>query len=147
MPPFPAQVSQRLMVHTRKGPAGSAQGGAHYTNGLQVCPFPTAPAAHHFPSVVILYLRHPLVPVADRSLGIMLTRACHLTCQALRVILASEGIPGLYRGLGASLMTYMPASAIWWSAYGAYQRLIWRALHVWPHIPMLYLSPVPGIPC
>ncbi len=29
----------------------------------------------------------------------------------------TEGIRGFYRGLGASLITYMPASAIWWFTY------------------------------
>ena len=29
---------------------------------------------------------------------------------------------GFYRGFGASIMTYMPTSAIWWSCYGVYKR-------------------------
>ena len=50
--------------------------------------------------------------------------------QAARAIIAADGVAGLYRGLGASLATYMPASAVWWSAYGTYQKLLWHLLEV-----------------
>jgi len=33
------------------------------------------------------------------------------------VIYKSDGIRGFYRGFGATLLTYAPASAIWWAAY------------------------------
>eukprot|EP00898_Chlorokybus_atmophyticus_P007189 jgi/Chlat1/7471/Chrsp6S07476 len=48
---------------------------------------------------------------------------------AFRTILRHEGIPGLYRGFGASLITYAPSSSVWWGAYGASQRGIWRLLY------------------
>lgn len=78
--------------------------------------------------------------------------------QAFRAILAQEGLRGLYRGLPVSLvshwqrgcgvvgawahgrcmhhsmpvlptqLTYAPSSAIWWSAYSTYQKLLWHAL-------------------
>ena len=31
-------------------------------------------------------------------------------------------VRGFYRGFGASIMTYMPTSAIWWTSYGIYKR-------------------------
>lgn len=34
------------------------------------------------------------------------------------VISKTEGIRGLYRGLGATLCSFVPSSAIWWSVYG-----------------------------
>mmetsp|Transcript_1538 Transcript_1538/g.2971 ORF Transcript_1538/g.2971 Transcript_1538/m.2971 type:complete len:403 (-) Transcript_1538:119-1327(-) len=40
-------------------------------------------------------------------------------------ILRRDGFRGLYRGLPISILTYVPSSAIWWSAYGAYQRFWW----------------------
>ncbi|KAK9864247.1 hypothetical protein WJX84_002434 [Apatococcus fuscideae] len=46
-------------------------------------------------------------------------------------ILKTDGIFGLYRGFGASLFTFVPSSAVWWSAYGAYQKLVWREVERW----------------
>jgi solute carrier family 25, member 44 len=45
--------------------------------------------------------------------------------QLTQQILKSEGIRGLYRGFGASVATFVPSSAIWWSAYGAWQTILW----------------------
>jgi solute carrier family 25 protein 44 len=47
---------------------------------------------------------------------------------ALRETLRKEGVRGLYRGFGASVMTLVPSSALWWGAYGTYQRAIWAAV-------------------
>lgn len=54
---------------------------------------------------------------------------------AIRQIIAAEGVRGLYRGLPASLMTYAPSSAIWWSSYSVYNRTIWDiADRTWPSL-------------
>lgn len=45
-----------------------------------------------------------------------------------RKILKSDGVRGLYRGFGLSVMTYSPSSAVWWATYGSSQRIIWRFL-------------------
>ncbi|KAA8547890.1 hypothetical protein F0562_004319 [Nyssa sinensis] len=45
-----------------------------------------------------------------------------------RKVLKSDGIRGLYRGFGLSVMTYSPSSAVWWASYGSSQRIIWRLL-------------------
>lgn len=47
---------------------------------------------------------------------------------AARKILMADGIRGLYRGFGMSVMTYSPSSAFWWASYGFSQRIIWRSL-------------------
>ncbi|CAM6107591.1 unnamed protein product [Calypogeia fissa] len=47
---------------------------------------------------------------------------------AVRQILKADGIRGLYRGFGMSVLTYSPSSAVWWAAYGSSQRVIWRSL-------------------
>ncbi|MED6180114.1 hypothetical protein PIB30_007271 [Stylosanthes scabra] len=46
----------------------------------------------------------------------------------VRKVLRADGIRGLYRGFGLSVMTYSPSSAVWWASYGSSQRFIWRAL-------------------
>ena len=33
---------------------------------------------------------------------------------------------GLYRGFGLSVVTFVPSSAVWWSAYGGYQKSLWQ---------------------
>ncbi|GLC34560.1 hypothetical protein PLESTB_001248200 [Pleodorina starrii] len=45
--------------------------------------------------------------------------------QMVRLILKEEGVGGLYRGFGVSVATFVPSSAVWWGAYGTYQKLIW----------------------
>ncbi|RLM92402.1 hypothetical protein C2845_PM08G12000 [Panicum miliaceum] len=43
-------------------------------------------------------------------------------------VVRMEGIRGLYRGFGITMLTQSPASALWWSAYGGAQHAIWRSL-------------------
>lgn len=43
-----------------------------------------------------------------------------------RKLIKSDGVRGLYRGFGLSVMTYSPSSAVWWASYGSSQRIIWR---------------------
>ncbi|KAL3643861.1 hypothetical protein CASFOL_011793 [Castilleja foliolosa] len=46
----------------------------------------------------------------------------------VRKVIKADGIRGLYRGFGLSVITYSPSSAVWWASYGASQRFIWRHL-------------------
>ncbi|XP_057768585.1 uncharacterized protein LOC130988688 isoform X2 [Salvia miltiorrhiza] len=46
----------------------------------------------------------------------------------VRKVVKSDGVRGLYRGFGLSVLTYSPSSAVWWATYGASQRFIWRLL-------------------
>lgn len=45
-----------------------------------------------------------------------------------RKVLKVDGIRGLYRGFGLSVMTYSPSSAVLWASHSSSQRLIWRFL-------------------
>lgn len=47
----------------------------------------------------------------------------------VRKIVKADGIRGLYRGFGLSIMTYSPSSAVWWASYGSSQRLLWMLLN------------------
>lgn len=46
----------------------------------------------------------------------------------VRKVVKADGIQGLYRGFGLSVMTYAPSSAVWWASYGSSQRFFWRLL-------------------
>eukprot|EP00887_Chlorella_sp_A99_P006629 scaffold3.g6629.t1 len=46
-------------------------------------------------------------------------------------IVRAEGVLGLYRGFWASAATFVPNSACWWAAYGAWQASIWHTLDAW----------------
>ncbi|XP_048327392.1 uncharacterized protein LOC107416448 isoform X2 [Ziziphus jujuba] len=45
-----------------------------------------------------------------------------------RKVIKTDGIRGLYKGFGLSILTYSPSSAVWWASYGASQRFIWSFL-------------------
>ncbi|GJM84462.1 hypothetical protein PR202_ga00132 [Eleusine coracana subsp. coracana] len=45
---------------------------------------------------------------------------------AFRKILRADGVRGLYRGFGVSVLTYAPSSAAWWASYATAQRALWR---------------------
>ncbi|XP_038699869.1 solute carrier family 25 member 44-like [Tripterygium wilfordii] len=45
-----------------------------------------------------------------------------------RKIIKADGIRGLYRGFGLSVVTYSPSSAVWWASYGSSQTLVWSLL-------------------
>lgn len=47
-----------------------------------------------------------------------------------RKVIKADGIRGLYRGFGLSVMTYAPSSAVWWASYGSSQRIIWRLTYL-----------------
>lgn len=44
---------------------------------------------------------------------------------AFRKILSSDGLRGLYRGFGISILTYAPSNAVWWASYSVSQRMVW----------------------
>lgn len=47
---------------------------------------------------------------------------------AFRTILRMDGLRGLYRGFGMSILTYAPSSALWWGTYSVTQRSLWKTL-------------------
>ncbi|MCO5593292.1 hypothetical protein L7F22_047300 [Adiantum nelumboides] len=47
---------------------------------------------------------------------------------AFRIILRMDGLRGLYRGFGVSILTYAPSSALWWATYCLTQRTLWKTL-------------------
>lgn len=47
---------------------------------------------------------------------------------AFKKILMSDGLRGLYRGFGMSILTYAPSNAVWWASYSVSQRIIWGTI-------------------
>ncbi|EPS62965.1 hypothetical protein M569_11822 [Genlisea aurea] len=65
----------------------------------------------------------------------------------VRKVIKSDGVRGLYRGFGLSVMTYSPSSAVWWASYGASQRIIWQLLdndHTSPSVGKIVLVQAAG---
>ncbi|KAI3454170.1 hypothetical protein Pfo_010833 [Paulownia fortunei] len=44
---------------------------------------------------------------------------------AFRKIIHADGVRGLYRGFGISILTYAPSNAVWWASYSVAHRVIW----------------------
>lgn len=47
---------------------------------------------------------------------------------AFRTIVRLDGVQGLYRGFGMSVLTYAPSNALWWASYCVTQRSLWMSL-------------------
>ncbi len=47
---------------------------------------------------------------------------------AFKTIVRVDGLGGLYRGFGMSIITYAPSNALWWSSYCVTQRSVWMSL-------------------
>nr|CAG4644913.1 EOG090X08ST [Leptodora kindtii] len=63
-----------------------------------------------------------------------LVRVRNRTQMALAVtrdILQRDGVKGFYRGYMASLFTYVPSSALWWSFYHLYQDQLFNRVPSW----------------
>nr|DAD44335.1 TPA_asm: hypothetical protein HUJ06_002565 [Nelumbo nucifera] len=52
----------------------------------------------------------------------------HGGIDAFRKILRTDGLRGLYRGFGISILTYAPSNAAWWASYSVAQRLLWGGI-------------------
>lgn len=58
--------------------------------------------------------------------GIPGTKPCVGPFDAIRKVVKAEGIRGMYRGFGLTVVTQSSAQALWWGAYGSAQHIIWR---------------------
>ncbi|KAI3468081.1 hypothetical protein Pfo_024744 [Paulownia fortunei] len=47
---------------------------------------------------------------------------------AFRKIIYADGVRGLYRGFGISILTYAPSNAVWWASYSIAHRVIWGCI-------------------
>ena len=51
----------------------------------------------------------------------------HIGADAVQTIRAEEGLRGFYKGIGATVWTYAPSSAVWWAVYETVLPLLHRA--------------------
>lgn len=58
-------------------------------------------------------------------------RRLRLSIDIAREILRRDGLSGFYRGYTASLMAYVPNSAMWWAFYQFYQDEIFKVTPAW----------------
>jgi len=70
----------------------------------------------------------PLDVVTQRIMVQTADRRKYNSFRGLYVVWHEEGLRGLYRGFGLSILSYVPASAIWWSTYTAVHRHATAAL-------------------
>ncbi|KAJ7568697.1 hypothetical protein O6H91_01G044400 [Diphasiastrum complanatum] len=56
-------------------------------------------------------------------------RKYHGGINALGSILRADGVKGLYRGFGMSVLTYAPSNALWWASYCVAQRSLWSSIN------------------
>ncbi|KAG2322469.1 hypothetical protein Bca4012_056782 [Brassica carinata] len=47
---------------------------------------------------------------------------------AFRKIVRADGVKGLYRGFGISILTYAPSNAVWWASYSVAQSMVWGGI-------------------
>lgn len=52
---------------------------------------------------------------------------------AFRKIIYADGVRGLYRGFGISILTYAPSNAVWWASYSVAHRVIWGCVGCYCH--------------
>ncbi|CAM8878915.1 unnamed protein product [Rhodiola kirilowii] len=78
--------------------------------------------------------KNPIIPTAKYSGGI----------DAFQKILRQDGVRGLYRGFGVSILTYAPSNAVWWASYSTAHKLIWGSVCAGDEISNLKYVAVQG---
>ncbi|XP_062210066.1 uncharacterized protein LOC133911711 [Phragmites australis] len=70
------------------------------------------------------------VDVISQRLMVQTSTTCRYRggADAFKKILLADGVRGLYRGFGLSILTYAPSNAVWWSSYAMAQRFLWRVV-------------------
>ncbi|GAY60011.1 hypothetical protein CUMW_198790 [Citrus unshiu] len=50
-----------------------------------------------------------------------------------RKIVRNDGVRGLYKSFGISILTNAPSNAVWWASYSVAQRLVWGGVGCFLH--------------
>ncbi|KAK3438482.1 hypothetical protein EUGRSUZ_C03092, partial [Eucalyptus grandis] len=66
--------------------------------------------------------------IANAAAGVSSAMAAQLvyknSLDAFKKILCADGLRGLYRGFGISILTYAPSNSVWWASYSVANWLI-----------------------
>ena len=117
-------VSQRLMVNDRPTQSSSAPNSGSSSSSTSSSSSSTSSSSS---SSTANTQKASLAPSHARAASTAaFAPGRHNGYVLARSIVKQDGVKGLYRGYGASVATFVPSSAIWWSAYGAYQKAIWH---------------------
>ncbi|XP_076898820.1 uncharacterized protein LOC143552490 [Bidens hawaiensis] len=74
------------------------------------------------------------IDVVSQRLMVQGGNSCHSAVRynggidAFRKIIQTDGVRGLYRGFGISILTYAPSNAVWWAAYSTAHRAFWGGI-------------------
>lgn len=123
---IPARALYMTALEVTKSSVGSATVGLGF-------PEPTATtianAAAGVSAAVAAQLVWTPVDVVSQRLMVQTNKRRYINgIDAFRKIMNSDGLRGLYRGFGISILTYAPSNAVWWASYSVSQRLIWGGI-------------------
>nr|CAG4648028.1 EOG090X08ST [Moina brachiata]SVE93098.1 EOG090X08ST [Moina brachiata] len=77
--------------------------------------------------------------------GLSIRSRAQLAIEVTKGVYHKDGLRGFYRGYAASLFTYVPSSALWWSFYHFYQDHLHDYFPTWfPHLGIQCASAVLG---
>ncbi|XP_047314738.1 solute carrier family 25 member 44-like [Impatiens glandulifera] len=125
---IPARALYMTALEITKSEVGSATMGMGFTEGAAAA---IANGAAGLSAAMAAQVVWTPVDVVSQRLMVQEAAA---TCNnnkyvggidAFRKIMNSNGVRGLYRGFGMSILTYAPSNAVWWASYAIVQRLVW----------------------
>ncbi|KMT04851.1 hypothetical protein BVRB_7g170210 [Beta vulgaris subsp. vulgaris] len=132
---IPARALYMTALEVTKSSVGSATLGLGVAEPTAAC---IANAAAGVSAAVAAQLVWTPVDVVTQRLMVQNTRSESTSnfgkiryangIDGFKQIIKGDGLRGLYRGFGISILTYAPSNAVWWASYSVAQRLIWGGI-------------------
>lgn len=128
---IPARALYMTALEVTKSSVGSTTIGLGFTEPTAAA---IANAAAGVSAAVAAQLVWTPVDVVSQRLMVQNSRSNFIKMRyangidGFKQIVKSDGLRGLYRGFGISILTYAPSNAVWWASYSIAQRLIWGGI-------------------
>ncbi|XP_048233816.1 mitochondrial substrate carrier family protein J isoform X2 [Ricinus communis] len=125
---IPARALYMGALEVTKSNVGTATVGLGFTEATAAT---TANAVAGLSAALAAQLVWTPIDVVSQRLMVQGAGNASTTCKysngidAFRKIITSDGLRGLYRGFGISILTYAPSNAVWWASYSVAQRMVW----------------------